>query len=195
MEPIRICALAGSLRQGSYNRGLLRAAVELAPRNLEIEVFERLGEIPLFSQDVEAGGDPEPVVALKDAIARAEGLLIATPEYNYAPPGLLKNAIDWASRPPASSVLIAKPVGLMGASPGSAGSARAQLSLRQSFVFTQSYVMPHPEILVNNAMKKFDGEGNLTDETTRKYLMRFLHSFADWTARFREPGLERAASA
>lgn len=195
METLRICALAGSLRQGSYNRGLLRAAAELAPPGMHIEPFERLHEIPPFNQDVESLGDPEPVIALKNAIRSADGILIATPEYNYGPPGVLKNAIDWVSRPPASSVLIAKPIGLLGASPGNAGTARAQLSLRQSFVFTQSIVLPHPEILVNQAMRKFDSEGNLTDETTRKYLMRFLHSYADWVSRFHEPRIEKAASA
>src|ERR1043166_7383167 len=114
-RPVRVCGIAGSLRKGSYNRALLRAAVELAPDGLEITVFERLGDVPLYNADVEAEGDPEPVVALKAAIRQADALLIATPEYNYGVPAALKNAVDWASRPPSKSVLDGKPAALMGA--------------------------------------------------------------------------------
>ncbi|MDC4223025.1 MAG: NAD(P)H-dependent oxidoreductase [Candidatus Manganitrophus sp.] len=99
-QSFKIFGLAGSLRQGSFNRALFRAAVEVAPKGVEIRIFERLGEIPPFNADVEAEGDPEPVVAMKSAIQEADALLIATPEYNYGIPGVLKNAIDWASRPP-----------------------------------------------------------------------------------------------
>ena len=104
-EPIRVCGVAGSLRRDSYNRALLHAAQELAPAALEIVTFDRIAELPPFNADVEAQGDPEPVTALKQAIGAAAGLLIATPEYNFGPSGVLKNAIDWASRPPRNSVL------------------------------------------------------------------------------------------
>src|SRR5213594_1904404 len=139
---MRVCGIAGSLRKGSYNRSLLRAAVEVVPAGLEIAVFDRLADIPLYDADVEARGDPEPVAALKAAIREADALLVVTPEYNYGVPGVLKNAIDGASRPPTGSVLNGKPAAIMGASPGRTGTARAQLALRQSFVFTQTLVMP-----------------------------------------------------
>src|SRR5262245_60268308 len=116
--PVRVLGIAGSLRRGSFNRSLLAAAVELAPEELEIRVFEGLGEIPLYDADVEAAGEPPPVVALKTAISESDALLIATPEYNHSIPGLLKNAIDWASRPAGRSVLNGKPVGMIGATPG-----------------------------------------------------------------------------
>src|SRR5947207_14536285 len=118
---VRVCGIAGSLRKASYNRALLRAAVELAPEAVQITVFDRLRDVPLYDADVEAEGDPEPVVALKTAIRQADALLIATPEYNYGVPGVLKNAVDWASRPPGSSVLEGKPAALMGATPGHGG--------------------------------------------------------------------------
>src|SRR5205814_8833807 len=122
--------IAGSLRTGSYNRALLRAAQELAPAGLELLTFD-LAPIPLYDGDVEAQGDPEPVGALKTAIRDADALLIVTPEYNYGVPGVLKNAIDWASRPPGQSPLNGKPAALMGATPGMTGTARAQLQIRQ----------------------------------------------------------------
>jgi chromate reductase len=150
-DRLRVCGLAGSLRKASYNRALLRAAQELAPPDLEIVTFDRLGELPPYNADVEAQGDPEPVAALKEAIGAAAGLLIVTPEYNFGVPGVLKNAIDWASRPPRNSVLSGKPTAVIGASPGMLGTARAQMSLRQSLVFTNTPVMLQPEILVGRA--------------------------------------------
>lgn len=182
---IRVLGIAGSLRQGSYNRGLLRAAQELAPDGMVIDSWERLGEIPPFDADLEARGDPEPVVDLKRAITGADALLIATPEYNYGVPGVLKNAIDWASRPPGKSPLGGKPAAIMGATPGQTGTARAQLALRQSFIFTATLALLRPEVLVNRAGDKFDGEGNLTDESTREFVRRLLEALAAWTERLR----------
>ena len=153
---MRVFGIAGSLRAGSFNRSLLRAAVELAPDGMEIGIFERLGEIPPYNEDVEKSGDPEPVAALKKAIREADALLIATPEYNYGVPGVLKNAIDWASRPPRDSVLARKPAAIMGASPGQGGTVRAQLALRQSFLFTQIHALLRPEVLIASAGEKFD---------------------------------------
>jgi chromate reductase len=183
---MRACGIAGSLRKASYNRGLLRAAVELAPDGLEIAVFDRVGEIPLYDADVEARGDPEPVVALKAAIRQADALLVVTPEYNYGVPGVLKNAIDWASRPPTDSVLVGKPAALMGATPGGGGTARAQLALRQSFVFTQTPVLPGPELLVAQAHQKFAEDGTLRDDATRGHVRALLERLVLWTARFRD---------
>jgi chromate reductase len=184
-ESLVVCGIAGSLRRGSYNQALLRAAGELAPPGMELRVFDRLAEIPLFSEDVEAEGDPEPVQALKRAIAEADALLVATPEYNFGVPGVLKNAIDWASRPPGSSVLAGKPAAVMGASPGTVGTARAQLQLRQAFVFTDTPTLPQPEVLVFRAHEKFDAEGRLTDEATRRFVGLLLRRLAEWTHRVR----------
>jgi chromate reductase, NAD(P)H dehydrogenase (quinone) len=184
-RPLIVAGIAGSLRQASYNRALLRAAVEEAPAGMEIRTFD-LALIPLYNGDVEAQGDPEPVVALKAAIREADALLIATPEYNYGVPGVMKNAIDWASRPPGQSALSGKPAALMGATPGGTGTARAQLQLRQAFVFTQTLALPGPEVLVTRAHEKFDEQGRLTDETTRRYIRELLLRLAEWTDRLRQ---------
>ncbi|MBI3783792.1 MAG: NAD(P)H-dependent oxidoreductase [Deltaproteobacteria bacterium] len=182
---IRVLGIVGSLRAASYNGWLLRAAVDMAPAGMEIEIFSKLGDLPLFDQDLEARGDPETVRSFKAAIQSADALLFASPEYNFGMTGALKNAIDWASRPPGKSVLSGKPAAIMGASPGSLGTARAQLQLRQSLLATQTYAMLQPEVLVAKAHEKFDAQGRLTDEPTRKLLQRFLQAFAEWVARLR----------
>ena len=146
MSDLRVAAFAGSLRVGSYNRGLIRAAVELVPAGVTVEIVE-IGGIPLYNQDVEDVGEPLAVVAVKRSIADADGLLVATPEYNHGVPGVLKNALDWVSRPRTSSPLVDKPVGILGASPGRGSTARAQAQLRETFVFTGACVMPQPELL------------------------------------------------
>lgn len=178
-----VCAIAGSLRAGSYNRALLRTARELAPAGTEIRIFDRLGEVPLYNGDVEAMGDPEPVQALKLAIGEADALLIATPEYNHGVPGVLKNAVDWASRPARGSVLDGKPTAVFGASPGITGTARAQTQLRQAFVFTNTPVLPQREILVYRASDKVDDAGRLTDQSTREFVVKLLIALADWSRR------------
>ncbi|HEU4652017.1 MAG TPA: NAD(P)H-dependent oxidoreductase [Croceibacterium sp.] len=185
-QTLRILGVAGSLRAGSFNRSLLRAAVELAPHDMTIEVFD-LAVVPLYNGDVEAAGDPPGVAAFKQAIAAADGVLMATPEYNHGVPGVMKNAVDWASRPPREAPLGGKPVGLIGASPGITGTARGQSQLRQAFEFTNSYCMPQPELLVFKAHEKFDAEGRLTDSATGEYLARYLAAFAEWVRRFRGP--------
>jgi chromate reductase len=185
---IRVAGIAGSLRAGSLNKGLLRAAVELSPAGMEIAIFERLGDIPPYNDDVFTKGDPEPVVNMKAFIGSADAMLISTPEYNYGVPGVLKNAIDWASRPSGNCVLNRKPAALMGCSPGLGGTIRAQHALRQSFVFTDTYVMSQPEIKLPAAAKLFNEAGELIDETTREYLKKFLQAFAVWIGRVSKTG-------
>jgi chromate reductase len=186
-EPLVVCGIAGSLRAASYNRALLRVAQEVAPEDMEIRIFERIAELPHYNEDVEKQGDPEPVQALKRAIGEADALLIATPEYNQGVPGVLKNAIDWASRPARRSVLAKKPTAIFGASPASTGSARAQSQLRQDLVFSDVPVLVQPEILVYRAQEKFDAELRLTDEKTREYVGKLLVALADWTRRLTRP--------
>jgi chromate reductase len=182
MRELRILGLAGSLRAGSLNRALLRAAAELAPPSMAIDTFD-LGSVPLYNGDVEAEGDPLGVVQLKQAIEAADGVLFATPEYNHGVPGVMKNSVDWASRPPGRASLGRKPVGIIGASPGITGTARGQSQLRQAFEFTNSYCMPQPELLIFKAHEKFDANGNLVDDATAKYLQRYLDAFATWVER------------
>lgn len=186
MDTLRVVGIAGSLRQASYNKALLRATRELAPQRLKIEIHDLTG-VPLYNEDVEAAGVPQAVIDLRQAIAAADGLLIATPEYNHGVPGVMKNAFDWLSRPPRRSVLQGKPTAIMGASPGTTGTARGQSQLRQSFVFTDTPVMLQPEVLVGRAHERFDAEGNLTDPKVRDYLVTFLERFIAWIERLRTP--------
>ncbi|HEX8670150.1 MAG TPA: NADPH-dependent FMN reductase [Allosphingosinicella sp.] len=176
---LNIVGVAGSLRRDSLNRALLRAAREVAPDDLTMAIFD-LADVPLYNGDIEAAGDPEPVVRLKQAIREADGVLFVTPEYNHGVPAVMKNAVDWASRPPRNAVLQGKPVGIIGASPGITGTARGQTQLRQAFEFTDSRCMSQPELLVFKAHEKFDGEGRLVDEPTRRFLRRYLEAFAQW---------------
>lgn len=186
MSELRVLGIAGSLRASSLNRALLHAAVKLAPPEMTIEVFD-LAAVPLYNGDVEAAGDPPGVAHFKQAIVAAYGVLMATPEYNHGAPGVMKNAVDWASRPPGQAPLGGKPVGIIGASPGITGTARGQSQLRQAFEFTNSYCMPQPELLVFKAHEKFDAGGNLIDGATAQYLERYLAAFAAWIARFASP--------
>jgi chromate reductase len=162
------------------NRGLLRAAIELAPDDMVITPYEGLRTIPPYDGDVEAEGDPDPVADLKARIRGADALLIVSPEYNYGIPGVLKNAIDWVSRPPRTSPLSHKPIAIMGASTGNFGTARCQLALRQTFHFTKSYVLIEPDVLVVRAAERFDDEGNLRDEATREHVARLVESLERW---------------
>lgn len=179
--PFQVVGIAGSLRTHSFNRGLLRAAQDVALAGMQITLMD-LATIPFYNADVEAQGDPPSVAQLKSAIQRADALLIAAAEYNYGMSGVLKNTLDWLSRPPDQSVLHGKPAALMGASPGMAGTTRAQLQVRQTFVYTQTPVMPPPpEVLVAQAQEKFDREGRLTDEDTRARIRRLLEALVTWT--------------
>jgi len=177
---LRIFGIAGSLRAGSYNLALLRAAGEMLPPGVTLEIG-RIDDVPLYNADVQnSEGDPESVKRLKRQIEEADAFLVATPEYNYSIPGVLKNAIDWVSRPPKTCALRKKPVGIMGASGGESGTIRSQLALRQIFVYTDSYVMAQPELRVTKAAGCFDEHGRLIDEALRERLGLFLYALADW---------------
>ena len=180
-EPIVILGIAGSLRKESFNRSLLRAAQELAPEGARIETFEIDG-IPPFNQDEETNPHPR-VAELKQRIRAADAILFVTPEYNYSIPGVLKNAIDCASRPYGDSAWTGKPVAVMGASVGTLGTARAQYHLRQTFVFLNMYPVNQPEVMVSNAQKRFDQEGKLTDDTTKQLVRQLLSELVNWTKR------------
>ncbi len=190
-DMLTVAAVAGSLRRGSFNRGLLRAAAEIAPEGMRIVPFE-LDDIPMFNADLEAVGDPTPVLRFKEAIAGADALLIATPEYNHCVPGVLKNAIDWASRPARRSVLTNRPIAVMGAATGGGGTARAQAHLRDGLAYTGGIVLPQPEVLVPFAATRFDEAGNLHDDATRDAIRELLVALAEWVRQLRE-GLPRAA--
>ena len=181
-KEFRILALAGSLRQGSYNRGLLRADGELAPDWVKVQFFD-IGTLPFFNEDLEAAGDPEAVRHFKEAIIRANAILIATPEYNGAVPGVLANAIDWASRPTGRSVLRNKPVAVMGAVLGKSGSANAQAALRGVLSRVGAVVVPDPQVLVPHASKLFDEQVNLRDEDTREEVRQLVEAVAHWCRR------------
>ena len=183
-EPARVVAFAGSLRRRSFNRALIEAAREIAPPGLTIESVE-IGGLPFYDADLEAQGDPPVVTEFKTALASAEGVLIATPEYNDGVPGVLINALDWGSRLPGRSPLAGKPTVVMGASPSQVGTARAQLHLRQVLGHVQARVLPPPELLVARAHERFDAELRLTDEGTRRLLADLLRRFAIWIARER----------
>lgn len=177
---IKVCGLVGSLRAKSYNKGLMRAAVRIAlEEGIEITVFDRIGELPLFNQDLEKNL-PDTVIALREAVSSAEGLYIVTPEYNYSVPGILKNAIDWASRPPMPTPLAKKPVAIAGASMGMGGSIRAQMHLRQIFVQTECLAMLKPEILIPHAHERFTTESELTDENTLEIIRKQMINFKSW---------------
>jgi chromate reductase len=178
-QPLRVLGIPGSLREDSYNRALLQAAQKLAPEGMEIKLYD-IDEIPLFNADVEAEGDPEAVTAFKEAIRRADALLIATPEYQYNIPGVLKNALDWASRPPGKSPLQQKPVAIMGTTTGQFGTARAQAALRQVLAYNEMPMVMQPEVLVAEAKEKF-ADGQLTDADAVKFIRQLLDNLVELT--------------
>ncbi len=188
-DNIHLLGFAGSLRKDSYNRSALRAANELLPEGVSLETFD-LSPIPLYNGDVEGAGIPEPVKEFKERIAAADALLIVTPEYNYSMPGVLKNAIDWASRPLGQNSLNGKPLGMMGASSGLNGTLRAQLHLRQVAIFTNMYPINKPEVFIRQAANKFDEQGRLTDDDLRGQIRALLEALAEWTRRLKR-GVEQ----
>jgi chromate reductase len=184
-KPVRILGIAGSLRRESYNRAALRAATELVPAGASIETFELEG-IPGFNQDEESQ-PPAKVTELKKRIREADAILIVTPEYNYSTPGVLKNAIDWASRPYGDSAWDGKPAAIMGASVGTIGTARAQYHLRQMMVFLNMFPVNQPEVMIGNASERFDAQGNLTDDATKDFIRQLLQNLVEWTRRIGQP--------
>lgn len=190
--PLKILGLCGSLRQGSYNQAVLRVAQDLAPAaGLTIENAD-IADFPLYNEDVYAQGFPAPVERLREQIRAVDGLLFVTPEYNYSIPGVLKNAIDWASRPP-EQPFADKPAAMMGASPGALGTARAQYHLRQSLVFLNMHVVNAPEVMIASAHERFDAQGRLTHEPTREFIAKLLEALAAWTRRLKPFQVEKRA--
>lgn len=178
-SPMRMLGIAGSLRAGSYNRALLRAAQQDASQGVAIELYD-IASIPFYNADVEALGDPEPVAAFKAAIRAADGLLIATPEYNHGVPGVLKNALDWASRPHRVSPLDCKPVAIMGATAGRGSTFQAQAQLRETLVYAGSSTLAQPEFSLSRASAAFDDAGQLIEPDTRDALRELLTAFVEW---------------
>jgi len=183
-KTFRIIGFAGSLRKGSFNKALLRAAAELLPDGVELDIFDLEG-IPPFNQDHEN----EPVERVKEFKARikaADAVLIATPEYNYSIPGVLKNAIDCASRPYGDNAFEHKPIAMMSASIGMMGAARAQYHLRQCFVFLTCFALNQPEVMVRYAQDEVDKNGNLTDPKARELIKELIESLVTWTKRLKQ---------
>jgi len=181
-DRLRVLAVAGSLRQTSFNRALLHAAIELQPASMAIEIFDLEG-LPLYNEDLEKQGDPERVTAWKSAIGAAEALLIACPEYNFGMSGVLKNAIDWGSRPPGKSNLIGKPTAIVGVSPGPGATRLAQIMTRQVLSALAVPVLPAPMFMLGQAADKFQ-DGRLVDERSRDLLGRLLRGLETWARRF-----------
>jgi chromate reductase len=175
---INVLAICGSLRAGSFNKAALRVAIEEKPPEMTIETAD-IGSIPLYNEDVRALGFPPPVEKLRAQIAAADALLFVTPEYNYSIPGVLKNAIDWASRPP-DQPFAGKPVAMMGAAAGMAGSARSQYDLRRCCVFLDMHPLNKPEVLIGQAQTKFDASGKLTDDAARGFIREMLVNLEKW---------------
>lgn len=178
-----ILGVSGSLRKASLNTAALRAARELAPEGVAIEIAD-LPEIPLYNDDVFAQGFPPAVDRLRQQIRAADALLFACPEYNYSLSGVLKNAIDWASRPP-DQPLAGKPAAVMGASRGPTGTARAQANLRQIGVFVDLKFVNKPEVMMGVAQDRFDAEGKLIHEPTRENIRKLLVALVEWTVLLR----------
>lgn len=179
-EKLRLVGISGSLRSGSYNTALLHAAAEMYGTEVDLELVS-IAELPLYNIDL-VGLEAE--ATFNSAISDADGVLFATPEYNYGLPGPLKNAIDWASFPAYRSPFAGKPIGMLGATGSAVGTARAQAHLKQIMLGMLAHVFPWPEFLVGAAKTKFE-DGELTDPVTRKFLREYLDGFAEYVARFR----------
>lgn len=177
-----ILAISGSLRRNGYNHWLLQCAALSAPAGIHLDVYDALSHVPLFDEDMEAAtqGGPDAVYRLRAAVDAADGVLIATPEYNQSIPGVLKNAIDWLSRPAPELVLRGKPVAIIGATQGRWGTRLAQAALRQTLAATESLIMPSPMLFVGNAESQFDYKGHLRDASTQQSLCTFMNAFAQW---------------
>jgi len=187
---LKVLGFAGSLRTGSYNRLALKAAMELKPTGMEIESFD-IAPIPVYDEDVREMGFPPVVETFREKIRAADALLVVTPEYNYSMPGVLKNAIDWASRPP-DQPFNDKPAAIMGASGSLLGTVRAQYDLRRSCVFLNMHLVNKPEVMITQAHNKFDASGRLMDETMRKLIAELLVNLAAWTRRLKVSNTDKS---
>lgn len=184
MAELKVLGISGSLRKGSYNTAALRACAELTPAGMTLG-YARIDDIPLFNQDVYDAGVPEPARRFRAEVAAADGLLIASPEYNFSLSAALKNAIDWGSRPP-NQVFQDKPIAVFSASGGPLGGARVQYDARRILGQLWGHVLPRPEVFIGNAPSKFDAQGRLTDETTRKFLAELLAGLQAWIVRMQK---------
>lgn len=180
---MKILGICGSLRRASYNMAALRACRELMPQGMTLEIAD-IGDLPLYNQDIYDAGMPAPVKRVREQIAGADGLLFASPEYNFSVSAPLKNLIDWASRAP-NQVFQDKPVAIFSVTTGPLGGPRNQYDLRKMLVQLWAYPLPRPEVFIGNAQSKFDAEGRLTDETSRKFLADLLTGFRDWIVRMK----------
>ncbi|MBK9214831.1 MAG: NAD(P)H-dependent oxidoreductase [Chloracidobacterium sp.] len=180
-EKVRVLGISGSLRAASYNTGALKAAIELCPDDAEVEICSIDG-FSGFNQD-EDNPPPKNVLEFKAKIRAADAILFASPEYNYSIPGVLKNAIDWASRPYTDNAWDGKPAAIMGCSIGGIATARMQYHLRQVMVFLDMHPLNKPEVMIGHAADKFDADGRLTDEKTREHIRKMLVALVDWTRR------------
>jgi chromate reductase len=181
--PFTVLGIAGSLRAASYNRKLLAACAGLLPDGAALTTFD-LADIPLYNEDLRAAGYPSPVEALRSAIAAADALLFVTPEYNYSVPGVLKNALDWASRPPGPPPM-GKVAATLGGSPGAHGTVRGQSHLKQVLMGMGMTVVSKPEVYVGNIDKKLDENGNLVDEATQKFVRELLSNLVTMARKLR----------
>jgi len=185
MSGVALLGICGSMRKASMNRALLLAISNLLPPDATFRFHDGLDELPIFNSALE---DPAPVVALKAAIAQADGVIFGVPEYNYSIPGGLKNALDWVSRPPATSPMRGKPIGLVGAATGMSGTIRAQTHMRQMLVYSDSPCLLQPEVLIPRAHERFDKQGNLTDDSTKQLLERFAIAMVAFVRRMKPVG-------
>ncbi|HEY0253723.1 MAG TPA: NAD(P)H-dependent oxidoreductase [Kofleriaceae bacterium] len=181
MPDLRLLGICGSMRKASLNRALLYAIGAALPEGVRFEFHDGLDQLPIFNSDLE---DPPTVTELKTAIASADGVIFGVPEYNYSIPGGLKNALDWVSRPPVSSPMRGKPIGLVGAATGMSGTIRAQTHMRQMLVYSDSPCLLQPEVLIPRAHERFTKQGELTDESTQQLLVRFGVAMVAHTRRY-----------
>ena len=182
LSNVTLLGICGSTRKASLNRALLSTVIEVLPEDVTCTIWEGLDQLPIFNSDLP---EPSNVFALKGKIAAADGVIFSVPEYNYSIPGGLKNALDWISRPPATSPLRGKPVGLVGAATGMSGTIRAQNHMRQMLVYSDTPVMNQPEVLIPRAHERFDTTGTLTDESTHQLLTRYATAFAAFVRRYK----------
>lgn len=181
---IQVLAICGSLRKGSFNRMAMHYAMAHAPAGMNFSEGI-IADLPLYNEDLREAGEPEAVTRLKQQVKGADALLFATPEYNYGTPGVLKNAIDWVSRPPTLSPFEGKPVAMLGASAGIFGTVRSQLQLRQTCLALNMLPVARPEVMISQAQNRFAEDGSLKDEATGKYIVQLIQALYDWTLRLK----------